>query len=202
MSTVAASLGLFSELYLGAIFAVQYLENFDPAMGHLLLCTTKNRSREGSSGNFTCKSTTVVWSEGELIFTATLPHPDFILDELEGDPVPEEALYDKWIEGLLEAPNPLPPGTYVKKPQPESYEPNEPTIWMTKEAKYHEKMLEFAHPNICEYFGAVRKGNYCTGLAFRKYPTTLRAAIDEGKVLDRRAIFEGILHGINACIQT
>jgi hypothetical protein len=187
-------------LYSGANFAVQFSEqNSDHTVGRQLLSTAENRSRVGSSGNFAYESTTVIWSEEDLIFTTTLKHPNFILEELHGVPVPEEALYDKWIEGLLEAPNPLPPGTYVKKPQPESYEPNEPSIWMIKEAKIHEKLLGFAHPNVCEYFGAVRKGDYCTGLAFRKYPTTLRAAIDEGKVLDRRAIFEGILHGINVC---
>jgi hypothetical protein len=175
-------------------------QNSDHTMGRHLLSTAEKRSRVGNSETFTYEGTIVTWSEGERIFIATLKHPEFILEELHGVPVPEEALYGKWIEGLLEAPNPLLPGTYVKQPQPESYEPNEPSIWMTKEAKIHEKLLGFAHPNICEYFGAVRKGDYCTGLAFRKYPSTLRAAVDEGKVLNRRAIFEGILHGINVCI--
>jgi hypothetical protein len=178
-----------------------YIIILDLPMSRKLISTTENRTREGESESFVYENTTVIWIEGERIFTATLQRPDFILDELHGDPIPEEGLYEKWVEGMLEAPNPLPTNAYVKKPPLERYEPGNSFPWMTSEAKMYEKLRSFAHPNICEYFGAIRQGEYCTALALRKYPITLGAAVAEGRALDRHMIFVGILEGIKVSIK-
>ena len=171
-------------------------------------------SQDGLATLTTIKET-ILWEEDGRLYTATtlLPRdsalnenvgiPDSVLNELVGLLVSEEAMSDRWEDNLQEAEVPLLPDTHEKRPNPALYDPEaHDTVWMTEEAKVYQFIQQGGrrHPNICEYRGAVRKGDYCVALALQSHETTLERAVDSGVKLNRRRIFEGILDGVKVSV--
>lgn len=142
------------------------------------------------------------WREEDgLVYYASHPDPNVDFTTLQGTVVPKDAMFDRWQEGLLEAPNPLGPDVYLKQIAEHCYTPNRgpEEVFLLREARILETLQCYAHPNICYYYGAVRKDDFCTALCLRRYPITLYDAVIKKEHIDLRAVFDGILEGVKVC---
>lgn len=142
------------------------------------------------------------WREEDgLVYYASHTDPDVDFTTLPGTIVPENALFDHWKDDLIEAPRSLSPDMYLKQTAEDSYMPDRHSeeVFLLGEARILQLLQPYAHPNICYYYGAVRKGDYCTALCLRRYPITLYDAAVQKKHIDIRDIFKGILGGIKVC---
>ena len=92
------------------------------------------------------------------------------------------------------APDPLPPGCYVKKPRLTSYdqvckgpEPDGIAQSVLQEAAVCELLKQHPHPNIASYLGCQVSAGRITGLCFAAYPHTLMQEVNPQNHMKRKA---------------
>jgi len=92
---------------------------------------------------------------------------------------------------------------YIKGPGAINYTPKATEVYgirdlMLQEAQICEVLRSNSHPNIAQYHGCVRSGNWIVGLCFTHYNTILREYLvnDSASPLHRGKCFERIKAGI------
>lgn len=151
--------------------------------------------------------TVVFWKEGEAYYRAELPRKiqknDFSWDDipLSSEPIDMTLMNGIWKPGLsvfdVSQQENL-QNFHIKSPSLKDYGVGFPTgDLIINEAIILEKLKDLGlHPNICEYYGCVRSGQYVTGLVLKKYERNLREMEAKLSLDQRQAIFAGILAGV------
>ncbi|KAI5988745.1 kinase-like domain-containing protein [Pisolithus albus] len=176
------------------------------------------------------------WRENGRFYWSRLPgntcdlrNPN--LDEAEHNeiPCPEEFL-GKWVERMLEAPNPLPADCYIKKPQIWKYAVNAVAAELAEEARavdpagphkvfdlartkddvvsafqrdaiMYETLRFYPHDNIARYYGCIRQGDHhISGICLKRYDRTLCDDMHNKGKLDAERITE-IIQGVRAGLE-
>ncbi|TID24094.1 Mitogen-activated protein kinase 8 [Venturia nashicola] len=98
---------------------------------------------------------------------------------------------------FTQAPSPLPPNCYTKRPRLISYDrvlssdkPHQISHRVLKECEIYEILKHHPHPNIAEHLGYEGCNSLITGIYLKKYPNT------HGKGKSRKSDKEGIEKGI------
>lgn len=144
----------------------------------------------------------ICWKENGKYYRVQYPDRSYRLDDLLApDPIPYAHIFPLWRDGLTEAPNPLPDGTYVKKVSLLDYDPDHPDDHpneLMNEIQVFECLAGSPHPNIATYLGCIREGEYITGIALKRYAQNLNGAIHSswGR-LDRRRVLSGVKAGLD-----
>jgi serine/threonine protein kinase len=108
----------------------------------------------------------VFWKNGGDVFHAQYPYNgrsaaiNAALDDLEGQLVSESDVYGRWRDGLTEAPSSLVPASYIIR------------------------LSKHPHPNVCVYYGCIRRESYMEGICLQKYECDVSQVL---KDLDRCA---------------
>lgn len=140
----------------------------------------------------------VAWRENGAVYVAERPErmPDY--ETCEGTQLPKEVMRAAYHEGLTAAPDPLPDNVFVKTPivLGESWSKGDHGARLLHEAEIMDLLNRKQHTNICEYLGVVREGQYFTAICVRRYDITLKQAVDEAMVFDRKRLLRGLLAGV------
>jgi serine/threonine protein kinase len=158
-----------------------------------------------------------VWKEGDNYFQAKHSKTAVDLESLPSTtPIPLERFMGRWDASFTEVPLFTKNDAFLKRPSiflPEIFdsttsnegEASVPTPGddMVEEAKIYEILRKHPHPNICIYYGCVRKGDYLTAICLKKYARSLQDAVEQGdRTLDSAAILEGISKGLRILHET
>ena len=154
--------------------------------------------------------TIIFWKEGENFYRSELSEKtlkeEIALDDIPLPPKPLDMtlMNGIWKPGLLEfdiSQEPNPNKFHIKSPSLLDYGTGFPTgQLLINEATVLQKLRSFGgHPNICEYYGCIRSGQYVTGLVLKKYKKNLQEALSQAELSSeqRRAIFAGIEEGLS-----
>jgi hypothetical protein len=143
----------------------------------------------------------VCWTEGGNIYYTQHPGRHFDLNSLEGEVVSKSDLYAKAFpetSGYTRAPNPLPEGSYIKRPNIADFKGMEPAgNMMVTEIKACEAIRARPHPNLVEYQGYICEDGYITALCLKKYKASLDDAVKELRDLDFATVIEDVRNGMN-----
>jgi hypothetical protein len=167
--------------------------------------------------------TITVWKEGDNYFQAKRSARANSLD-LESlsatTPIPMELFMGRWDTSFTELPPLASTDSFLKRPSiflPENYDATRsdnghgqgerlsrtPGDDMVEEAKIYEILKKHLHPNICIYYGCVRRGDYLTAICLKKYARSLQHAVwNEDHTLDSAKILDGISEGLRFLHET
>lgn len=161
--------------------------------------------------------TVTVWKEGDDYFQAKHSGRANSLD-LESlpaaVPIPTQLFMGRWDASFTESTLLTSTDSFLKRPSillPENYDGagnderrfRTPGDDMVEEAKIYEILKKYLHPNICIYYGCVRKGDYLTAICLKKYERSLQHAVWSGdRTLDSVMILDGIAEGLRFLHET
>lgn len=147
--------------------------------------------------------TSIVAKQGSKIFYGKSPHrlkvpSEINVDEVSLLEIPMDQIWPRWSPKLTRAPQQLPPGTYVKKPNLLDFNPatsSELGNLLLVEAEVCQALMEYPHPNIAKYLGCVVEDGVVKGLCFVEYSTTLVHRVKMGELVNVDRCLEGIESG-------
>lgn len=179
-----------------------------------------SESFEDTDGHFEFAATLVVYRSGSQVHHATskarcssfsnVKCEDFTNDTI----IPVAAYSPPFSSEFTQAPNPLPPNSYVKRPRLISYDrmeesrPNRIADSLLQEVGFCEILRRSPHPNVATYLGCQVADGRITGICFAKYDSTLMQRVnpgshmkrqsrsDRGPTNDYSSILEGVESGI------
>lgn len=182
----------------------------------------RGESFEEINGNFQYAYTLIVYrfddnvfhaiTKSRCRFTAKVKTEDLLNVVL----IPTASYCPHFQSNFTQAPDPLPPNCYIKRPRLLSYDRihNTPSVSriserVLREAEVCEILKLHPHPNIAQYLGCQVRNGRITGICFNKYSDTLmhrvnpksrmkRAFIYDGRSLKNR---DGCLHGVEMGIR-
>jgi serine/threonine protein kinase len=133
----------------------------------------------------------VFWKNGGDVFHAQYPYNgrsaaiNAALDDLEGQLVSESDVYGRWRDGLTEAPSSLVPASYIIRLVFMEYKPGVSiSRAFSSEVEFLETLSKHPHPNVCVYYGCIRRESYMEGICLQKYECDVSQVL---KDLDRCA---------------
>ena len=118
----------------------------------------------------------LVWTENSQIYVTKLSNRQFDekdLNELEGKLIPKEIVYPPWRENITEAQLPSSPDIYTKMRYRHCLHSKPNFNPMNAEIDTLETLSRKPHPNIVQYYGCIRDGDYIVGICLHKYRCTL-----------------------------
>jgi hypothetical protein len=167
--------------------------------------------------------TITVWKEDDNYFQAkhSARANSLDLESLPATiPIPMELFMGRWDPAFTELPPLTSTDSFLKRPSillPENYDGTRsdnahgqgercsriPGDDMVEEAKIYEILKKHLHPNICIYYGCVRRGDYLTAICLKKYARSLQQAVWNGDcTLDSAKIIDGISKGLHFLHET
>jgi serine/threonine protein kinase len=120
------------------------------------------------------------------------------IDRLEAIRIPSSHIFPLADPKFTQAPNPLPPTSYLKQPKLLYYglDDVDYSNLVLTEVEACEVLRRHPHPNIATYLGCTVKDGRITGLAFAKYPLTLSQMVRDGLPFDKERCLSGIESGL------
>lgn len=160
-----------------------------------------NEAYEDIDGTFGFTGTLVVYKDcGGDLYHAVSNHrhsspAEVKLEHLNNaTAIPASAYSPLFPSDFTLAPDPLPPGCYVKKPRLISYDrvcegpkPDGIAQSVLQEAGVCELLKQHPHPNIASYLGCQVSDGRITGLCFAAYPHTLMQEVNPQSHMKRKA---------------
>ncbi|TQN64082.1 Serine/threonine-protein kinase/endoribonuclease IRE2 [Colletotrichum shisoi] len=151
---------------------------------------------EDIEGEFRFTKTLVVYRDGKDTYHATSKArlSELSLDQLNSTiSIPVTAYSPLFSPAFTQAPNPLPPDTYVKKPSLLSYDrvcqgpqPNSIADDVLSEVEIWEVLKQTPHPNIARYLGCQVLDGRIVGICLERYGQTLMEAINPQGFMKRK----------------
>ncbi|KAI9699357.1 MAG: hypothetical protein M1836_002968 [Candelina mexicana] len=152
--------------------------------------------------------TKIILEDDEGNFFFACPKRQYHLDEkpdpseLELHPIPDTEIYPEYHSGITKAPDPLPPGCYVKRPCLVYYEKDDKpgeqlSDVLLKEAQICEILRLYPHPNIVQYLGCQVEGERIKGICLAKNESTLKERLKD----INRSLPENLGDGIEKSIE-
>ncbi|KAG6826059.1 hypothetical protein H0H92_001284 [Tricholoma furcatifolium] len=114
------------------------------------------------------------------LYLAVIPPVDYlageyILSQLNGTPIPADVVHAVWRDGVTEVELPLPYGYYLKRLK-NSHQYGGRRLYRdftSTELAVLERLRDFPHPNICEYYGCLREGLFVGHMCLKGYQCNL-----------------------------
>ncbi|KAK1977354.1 serine/threonine-protein kinase [Colletotrichum cereale] len=156
---------------------------------------------EEDAGEYKFASTLVVYRDGKDIYHAVSKARGLVVSELSIDQltnkirIPTTAYSPAFPPTYTQAPDPLPPNTYVKKPSLLSYDrihkgalPNDIADNVLNEVQVCELLERNPHPNIARYLGCQVLDGRIIGICFQRYEKTLMEAFNPQSLMKSKFI--------------
>ncbi|KAI0163859.1 kinase-like domain-containing protein [Xylariaceae sp. FL1272] len=121
------------------------------------------------------------------------------LDEATFLELPVDSIWPNWNPKLIQAPQNLPPRTYVKKPSLLDFDPATSSKLgnqLLVEAEMCQILMAHPHPNIVVYLGCVVENGVIKGLCFKEYSVTLAQKLRGGEPIDIDHCIQGVERGV------
>lgn len=140
---------------------------------------------------------------GDLFYARTNQRQSATIDlnQLEAIPIPKDHIYPAFNPIFTQAPNPLPPKTYVKRPNVIYYGDTTATMnfapTILNEVNKCEVLRRHPHPNIAQYLGCLVEGGRIYGICFVEYQQSLAQRLREKADLNVDGCIRGIENGVN-----
>lgn len=164
----------------------------------------RGESFEEINGNFQSASTLTVYrfddnvfhriTKSRCRFTAKVKTEDLFYVVL----IPTASYCPHFPSNFTQAPDPLPPYCYIKRPRLLSYDRihNTPSVSriserVLREAEVREILKLDPHPNIAQYLGCQVRNGRITGICFTKYSGTLMHRVNPKSRMKRAFIYNG-----------
>lgn len=120
---------------------------------------------------------------------------------LETSKIPAENVWPPMDPQFTEAPDPLPPNSYLKQPSLLYYGDTHATLEDSRqiltEVEACEILRRNPHPNIAQYLGCVSRDGRIRGLCFVRYSMTLLQRLKDTTPFDKALCLQGIQSGIS-----
>ena len=137
------------------------------------------------------KCTQVFFQQGTSLFTATTNERESALatmdlSTLERTRIPLSEVYPPNEEKYTVAPDPLPEGVYIQRPDFTHYRSTGDQSWLAdrllKNVRVYEIVKADPHPNFAQYHGVIVEDGYVTGIALKEHDMVLGDRVDQGLV--------------------
>ena len=156
-------------------------------------------------GHLNFSYTKVIFTNGSQYFYATTDSRYRQTSEidplkLETVPIPSSQMWPAFPTGFTQAPEPLPPNTYVKRPSLLDYgdihTSSATNTLLLNEARMCEILRDSPHPNIAKYLGCLVDNGRIKGLCFERYGPDLFERIKAAQPFDKESCLRSIRMGI------
>ncbi|KAK2055767.1 serine/threonine-protein kinase [Colletotrichum caudatum] len=154
---------------------------------------------EEDDGEYKFAGTLIVYTDGKTIYHGVSKDRGLVASELSISQltnkirIPTTAYSPAFPPTYTQAPDPLPPNTYIKKPSLLSYDrihrgtlPNNIADNVLAEVQICELLEHNPHPNIARYLGCQVLDGRIMGICFQRYEKTLIEAFNPQSLMKRR----------------
>ena len=164
----------------------------------------RGESFEQMNGGFKYAHTLIVYRVGDYVYYAMTKSrcrsaAEVKVEELSNVVMIPTTMYCPLFPSTYtQAPDPLPPNCYIKRPHFLSYDRIHNTSnaswiseWVLKEAEVCEILKLPLHPSIAQYLGCQVRNGRITGICFAKYSDTLMQRVNPKSRMKRAFIYDG-----------